>query len=171
LVPTVAPPPSPDSMLLLQPPSRSLPQPRSKAPTLSDPCKTLQLWKPEISFLNHERKSQESDITVYYLSIDNYLDYPNVLFSAAPPEELVVAGQRSCDSSNDTAYTWIEVVNSQTDEAVVQHCTPLESTPDKISFEATALPFPPVYVQFRCGHDGVSHGASNTIEIPLLASE
>jgi len=164
-VPTVAPPPSPspDPMVLLQaPPSRPLPQPRSKAPTQSDPCKTLQLPKPKVSFLYHERKNQESDVSVYYLSIDNYLDYPSVLFSAAPPEELVAA--RSCHGSEETAYTWIDIVNAETGKVVVQHCTPLENTPDKVSFEATS--FFPVYVQFRCGYEGVTpHGASNTIDM------
>ena len=142
-----------------QSPSVSMPHYRTAAPTQSDPCLTLHFPNPQISFLYKERKSDDSYKTVHYLSLDNYMEYPDELFAAAPP------GEVSCDAGKDTAYTWIEVVNKELSEAVVTYCEPLSSTPNTISFEATS-PFP-VYVQFKCG-SGYQYkkGMSNTIEIP-----
>ena len=87
----------------LQPTHRPLPRRRTMAPTIVDPCVAAmsagKVPNPKITFLYKERKSDLSYELVHYISIDNYLDYSDELFSASPAN-----GHRSCDAGEDSSY-------------------------------------------------------------------
>ena len=113
----------------------------------------------DFPFSINKTKEWYSGTTIYNLYIDNYLYYPDILFSTNP------AGSESChqDQNVSLLFTWIDIVNTDSEEIVATHCKSLERTPDTVSYKAAAAS---VYIQFQCGPNGRIHERSNTIPIP-----